>query len=1054
MKKKIVMINLVLAMALVLALTSFALAEYSVEENLELYPNWIGEDAQGLPTTMPIFTYNAAGYINEAVWVEVPCDTDRDGVRDRVSVYIRRPNAPGFKAPAVMEFSPYHEGTVGYTRFNTYINSDDPHLKALAQTFRYHDNYPLEIAINPDTTHLTYDDVKYKGDEAWDIGKWWTSNAILSDSWYTDNVPPATEPTSYTNIGSSPASYTALSRHQHYFTRGYAMLYGQLLGSRTSTGITNALHIEEWLSVAAVSQWLRGEAQAFTTRTGTVAVVCDWANGNIALDGTSYPGTTPLVAAMTTVPGVKAIMPEANVESWYDYYRAGGAVNSPIGYGGEDMNLHASFNFSRFNADTMVLGIIAIGIPPAAGPGFDMGAQLAYIDVQQHLMQVQDRVTGDYNVDWDVRNLTRGFDKINPDVGILQTSGLMDWNVKPKHAFAVLQGLRDKFEGNHKYVGGLTVHASQNGRLVPGKDGVERGMLKWYLMFMDHHLLGLDNKVDELMYDVNIPHNRTGVMEGYDYDVNVEERGTIIPGTTYQKIYLTPAEEGKAGRLSYYAPAEALESFADMPILEQLGSPTPQGSTALSTANRTAVPANTGDGNYRVVPAQAAFCEERFIGLSRSSSSLAGLEVIDYVDRPVDGRLMYISEPLTERLLLSGTVTVHLNAAPDRGTGNISAALIEIGRIPRTDTTAAEGRTALSVSTTGSTQVFPTAGGVSAVNATRYSNPVYGSANTNYKWVTWGHGDVQNPSYDGKAWYDVPEHNYVPDFYFQTTLIEPGEFYNYVIEMDPYNYVFEAGTRIGVMVYGTDPNYSPLLTPECTAAFDIQLGEGSFVKIPLKLAEPKDAVTIEAGSDDALKRGSETDIPYSIADNTLGFNALELELPFISSIYAPIDVTASALLGGADLGFSIVGNTLKISIAADANIIGDGELFTVTYKVAAKAPYVFTTPLNIKVVSATFASFMDKIVDVDVDTVAGSLSSELVSLSPNAYVTKLNGNKNDLTIYFTEYFVDGSTNNVFKTFSIDNNAAANYLVQGLYYTYTVYVDTKGNTQIRACEIIS
>ena len=147
MKKKIVMINLVLAMALVLGLSTFALAEYSVEENLELYPNWIGTDAQGLPTTMPIFTYatSGTGIINEAIWVEVPCDTDRDGVRDRVSVYIRRPNAPGFKCPAVMEFSPYHEGTVGYGRMKDYIDSADPHLQALAQSFRYHDNYPLSI---------------------------------------------------------------------------------------------------------------------------------------------------------------------------------------------------------------------------------------------------------------------------------------------------------------------------------------------------------------------------------------------------------------------------------------------------------------------------------------------------------------------------------------------------------------------------------------------------------------------------------------------------------------------------------------------------------------------------------------------------------------------------------------------------------------------------------------------------------------------------------------------------------------------------------------------
>ncbi|MCL2463418.1 MAG: hypothetical protein FWF44_12185, partial [Defluviitaleaceae bacterium] len=588
MKKKIVMINLVLAMALVLGLSTFALAEYSVEENLELYPGWIGTDAQNLPTTMPIFTYSAtagaATVINETVWVEVPCDTDRDGIRDRVSVHIRRPNAPGFKCPAVMEFSPYHEGTISWNRVYSLATNADEHVRDLASTARYHNNYPLTQAINPDTTDMTYDDIRYKGVNAWDP-IWWTTLPFETGSPYSNPCPPATVPTSTVNLGSTPPSYTAIARHQQYFVRGYAMLYGQLLGSRTSTGITNSQHVEEWLSVASVAQWLRGEAQAFTTRTGDIAVVCTWSNGNIALDGTSYPGTTPMLAAMSGVPGVKAIMPEATVFSWYEYYRAGGAVNSPEGYGGEDMNNHSSFNFSRFNSDSTT------GIPPATGANFPLAIQKVYVETQKHMMKVQDRETGDYNAEWDARNLSRGFSHINPDVGILQTGGLMDWNVKPKHTFGEMHALRDNFSGNYKYVAGLTVHASQNGRLVPGKDGVERGMLKWYLMFLDKHLLGIDNRVNELMWDITLPNNITGVMEGFDYDVDVEERGTIVPGTTYQKIYLVPsAEEGKAGRLSYYAPEDAIEQYADMDIHAQLTQPTPQGTTALSATDRTTIP--------------------------------------------------------------------------------------------------------------------------------------------------------------------------------------------------------------------------------------------------------------------------------------------------------------------------------------------------------------------------------------------------------------------------------------------------------------------------------
>ena len=69
---------------------------------------------------------------------------------------------------------------------------------------------------------------------------------------------------------------------------------------------------------------------------------------------------------------------------------------------------------------------------------------------------------------------------------------------------------------------------------------------------------------------------------------------------------------------------------------------------------------------------------------------------------------------------------------------------------------------------------------------------------------------------------------------------------------------------------------------------------------------------------------------------------------------------------------------------------------------------------------------------------------------PSASVEKLNGNKNNLTVTVTETYADGSKKFVTKTFSIDNNAAGTYAVGD----YKVYVDTKGNTQIRDCRIVN
>jgi len=78
-----------------------------------------------------------------------------------------------------------------------------------------------------------------------------------------------------------------------------------------------------------------------------------------------------------------------------------------------------------------------------------------------------------------------------------------------------------------------------------------------------------------------------------------------------------------------------------------------------------------------------------------------------------------------------------------------------------------------------------------------------------------------------------------------------------------------------------------------------------------------------------------------------------------------------------------------------------------------------------------------------------ALKLKVYSATPAAYVTQLNGNKNDLTITITQTLADGTTNTLAETFSINNNAADTYTVS----SYSVYVDTKGNTQIRDCYIM-
>jgi len=67
----------------------------------------------------------------------------------------------------------------------------------------------------------------------------------------------------------------------------------------------------------------------------------------------------------------------------------------------------------------------------------------------------------------------------------------------------------------------------------------------------------------------------------------------------------------------------------------------------------------------------------------------------------------------------------------------------------------------------------------------------------------------------------------------------------------------------------------------------------------------------------------------------------------------------------------------------------------------------------------------------------------------SASVEKLTGNQNALTINIHDVYFNGTENDFTLTVKINNNAAGVYEVGG----YKVYVDTKGNTQIRECYIV-
>lgn len=116
-------------------------------------------------------------------------------------------------------------------------------------------------------------------------------------------------------------------------------------------------------------------------------------------------GTLPNAVATTGVDGLKTIVPVSAISSWYDYYRANGAVVAPGGYQGEDADILAKAVLTRENPETCN-GVIA------------------------GLEKKQDRLTGDYNNFWDERNYVKDAKDVEASVFIVH--GLNYWNVKTK----------------------------------------------------------------------------------------------------------------------------------------------------------------------------------------------------------------------------------------------------------------------------------------------------------------------------------------------------------------------------------------------------------------------------------------------------------------------------------------------------------------------------------------------------------------------------------------------------------------------------------------------
>ena len=404
---------LVASVALALVATSVTAIAQTTDEQAP------GASVAGTPTfvdgrAQP--TFAGEEVIREDLWVEAPVDSDSDGADDLVHVEVARPastETDDVDLPVIYLPSPYYAGGNPITNHNVDVELYVPDKKGRDKPGRD----PSEpTRTEEDTNELT-------GVSGPQIGP---------------------------------------GRYENYFLpRGFAIVYAESLGSGESTGCPTSGGANETIGARAVVDWLNGRAPARDA--GGNPVEADWTTGKVGMTGVSYNGTLPNAVASTGVEGLETIVPVAAISSWYDYYRANGAVVAPGTFQGEDTDVLAEFVLTRENPDV---------------------CEPVIADLERR----QDRLTGDYSDFWAERDYTLDADKV--DASVLVTHGLNDWNVKTQHAGQWYEELKNH-DVEHKIV--LHQLGHTDGRNAIGNDPWFDLLNGWFTRW----LYDVDNGIED-----------------------------------------------------------------------------------------------------------------------------------------------------------------------------------------------------------------------------------------------------------------------------------------------------------------------------------------------------------------------------------------------------------------------------------------------------------------------------------------------------------------------------------------------------------------------------
>ncbi len=264
-----------------------------------------------------------------------------------------------------------------------------------------------------------------------------------------------TPPTIY-RLGKRPV--ISASQVRTWLPYGFIVIHSSAPGTGLSQGCPTIGTRIEALAPKAVIDWLNGRAKGYTTPEGFEEVKAFWTTGKVGMTGTSYNGTIPFAAATTGVDGLEAIIPVSPNNSYYHYYRSNGLVRSPGGYLGEDVDV--LYNWVHSNPDNC-----------------------AYCDSvwrNSDMLKNHDRITGDYNGFWQVRDLMNYMEPFK--AAVLMAHGFNDWNVMISHSARFIDVLEEKGVP-------LQIYFHQGGH---GGEPPFAMMNRWFTRY----LFGVENNVE------------------------------------------------------------------------------------------------------------------------------------------------------------------------------------------------------------------------------------------------------------------------------------------------------------------------------------------------------------------------------------------------------------------------------------------------------------------------------------------------------------------------------------------------------------------------------